>query len=139
MKAQISLLSLFSLLCTGLPALGQEAGMGGPTRAVAVPAAPAHADRQLLDNADKMRQKIVASLSDYVVVFTPRNDTESQRVGIPFTAFTNLPLHLAYDPISRQMMAQWTLGSLGLNGQTMQYQAYMDGSGTLRFALSAKF
>ena len=138
MKAQISLLSLFALFCTGLPALGQETGKSGPVRAVTLPATT-QADRQLLNDADQSRQKIVASLSDYLVVFNPRNDSESQRLGVPFTAFANSPFHLAYDPISRQMMAQWTLGSLGLDGQMLQYQAYMDVAGTLRFAVSARF
>jgi hypothetical protein len=137
-KAQRPLITLFFLFCTGLPALGQEASMGGPAY-TALHAAPAPTDRQSPGDADQTSGNIAASLSEHLVVFESRRDPENKRLGIPFTAFANSPMHLAYDPASRQMMAQWTFGSLGLIGHRLQYQAYMDVSGALSFVFSARF
>lgn len=137
-KAQLSIATLFLLFCTGLPALGQEAGMGVPAWSALQPA-PAPVDRQKPTDADQSSGNIAASLSERLVVFESRRDTENKRLGIPFTAFASSPMHLAYDPSSRQMMAQWTIGSPGLIGHRMQYQAYMDMAGGVSFALSARF
>jgi hypothetical protein len=137
-KAQLSLLPLFFLSCTGLPALGQEAGMNAPAY-TAIPARLPEAARALPNDADQDSSKIAASLSNHLVVFESRNDTENKRLGIPFTAFSNSPLHLAYDPASRQMMAQWTSGSHRLSGDRLQYQTYMGATGALNFLFSARF
>jgi len=137
-KAQRPLLTLFFLFCTGLPALGQEAGMGGPAY-TARHAAPVPTDRQSPKDADQTKGSIAESLSERLVVFESRRDPENKRLGIPFTAFADSPMHLAYDPTSRQMMAQWTFNSLGLISHRLQYQAYMDVTGALSFVFSARF
>jgi hypothetical protein len=138
MKAQVSLASLSLLLCTWLPALAQETGAVNPVYALTKPAT-AQSDRQMNEDADKTRQKIAASLSDNLVIFSSSHDAQSQRLGVPLTAFADSPFRLAYDPAGRQVMAQWTRGSLGLSGQGLQYRAYMDAAGSLGFALSAGF
>ena len=137
-KAQLALITLFFLFCSGLPALGQDAGMGGQAR-TALNTAPAPTDRPSPRDADQTSGQIAESLSERLVVFESRRDTEYKRLGIPFTAFANSPMHLAYDPASHQMMAQWTFSSLGLVGHRLQYQAYMDVSGALSFVFSARF
>jgi hypothetical protein len=138
MKAQVSLASLTLLLCTGLPAPAQEAGAVNPAYALTKPAT-AKPDRGMNEEADRTRQKLAASLSDNLVIFSASHDTQSKRLGVPLTAFADSPLRLAYDPAGRQVMAQWTLGSLGLSGQGLQYRAYMDAAGSLGFVLSAGF
>jgi hypothetical protein len=138
-KAQLSLMTLFFLFCTGLPALGQEAGMNAPAYSSTLNAAPATAERQLHKDTDQTSGNIAASLSDHLVVFESRRDTEQKRLVVPFTAFADSPLHLAYDPASRQMMAQWKFDSPRLIGQTLQYQAYLDATGALSFVFSARF
>jgi hypothetical protein len=137
-KAQLPLITLFCLLCAGLPALGQEAGMGGPAY-TALHAAPAPTDRQSPKDADKTKDSIAESLSEHLVLFDSRPDRDNKRLGIPFTAFSNSPIHLAYDPASRQMMVQWKFGSPGLGGHTLQYQTYMDATGALNFVFNARF
>lgn len=137
-KAQRPLLTLFFLFCTGLPALGQEAGMGGPAYTALHAAAPTPSDRPSPKDADQ-KGSIAESLSERLVVFESRRDPENKRVGIPFTAFANSPMHLAYDPTSRQMMAQWTVSSIGLVSHRLQYQAYMDVTGAMSFVFSARF
>jgi hypothetical protein len=138
-KAQLSLMILFFLYCTGLPALGQEAGMNAPTYSNTLNAAPAAAERPLQKDSDQTSGNIATALSDHLVVFESRRDTEQKRLAIPFTAFANSPLHVAYDPASRQMMAQWKFDSPKLIGQTLQYQAYVDATGALSFVFSARF
>jgi hypothetical protein len=135
-KAQLSLITVFFLSSIGLPARGQEAVMGGPSYA-ALQAAPAPSERPSATDADQTKGAFAESLSERLVVFESRRDPDNKRLGIPFTAFANSPMHLAYDPASRQMMAQWT--SLGFIGNRLQYQAYMDANGALSFVLSARF
>jgi len=135
-KAQLSLITVFFLSSIVLPALGQEAGMAGPSYA-ALQAAPAPGERPSPTDADQTKGAFAESLSERLVVFESRREPDNKRLGIPFTAFANSPMHLAYDPTSRQMMAQWT--SLGLIGNRLQYQAYMDVNGALSFVLSARF
>lgn len=137
-RAQLSFMTLFFLFCTGLPALGQEAGMNAPVY-TAINATPTQADRQMVNDADQGTGNIAASLSDHLVVFESRPDRDNKRLGIPFTAFSNSPIHLAYDPASRQMMAQWKFVSPGLSGNRLQYQTYMDATGALSFVFSARF
>ena len=138
-KAQRPLLTLFFLFCTGLPALGQEAGMGGPSYTAALPTTPAPSDHPSPREADQTTGNIAESLSERLVVFESRRDPENKRLGIPFTAFADSAMHLAYDPVTRQMMAQWTVNSLGLLGNRLQYQAYMDVSGAVNFVLNARY
>jgi hypothetical protein len=138
MKAQVSLASLSLLLYAGLPAQAQEAGTINPVYALTKPAT-APSDRRTTEDADKTRQKIAASLSDNLVIFSSSHDAQSQRLGVPLTAFADSPFRLAYDPAGRQVMAQWTPGSLGRSGQGLQYRAYMDAAGSLGFVLSAGF
>jgi hypothetical protein len=137
-KAQRPLITLFFLLCTGLPAWGQEAGTGVPAY-TAPSAAPAPADHQQPNDADQPSGKIAASFGEYLMIFESRRDADDKRLGIPLTPFANSPIHLAYDPTSHQMMAQWAFGSLGLIGHKLQYQAYTDATGTLSFVFSARF
>lgn len=110
--------------------------MSGPSYA-ALQAAPAPDERPVATDADKTKGAFAESLSKRLVVFESRRDPDNKRLGIPFTAFANSPMHLAYDPSSRQVMAQWT--APGLIGNRRQYQAYMDVNGALSFVLSAGF
>jgi hypothetical protein len=138
LKARFSLLTLFFLFSTGLPALGQEAAMGGPTY-TALNAAPTPSVSQMPKDSDNETGTIAQSLSEHLVVFESRQDPGNKRLRIPFTAFANSPFHLAYDPTSRQMMAQWKFAASGLGGDRLQYQTYMDAAGTLNFVFSARF
>lgn len=82
---------------------------------------------------------MAASLNDHLAIFESRSDKDDKRLGIPFVAFANSPFLLAYDPVSRQMMAQWRFNSPRLVGQSVQYQTYMDANGALNFSFSARF
>lgn len=126
------------LSCTGLPALGQEAGMNAPAYA-AIKAPPPK--MEILTSTDKYQDSgnLAASLSKRLVLFESRRDADHKRVGIPFTAFAGSPFHLAYDPAGHQMMAQWTSSSRGLGGVRQQYQTYLDASGMLSFVFNARF
>lgn len=113
--------------------------MGGPAYTAALPTAPAPGDRPSPKEADQTTGNIAESLSERLVVFESLRDPENKRLGIPFTAFAGSAMHLAYDPVTRQMMAQWTVNSLGLLGNRLQYQAYMGVSGAVNFVLSARY
>jgi hypothetical protein len=138
LKAPLPFMTLFFLLSAGLPALGQETGRDGPTYS-ALQAAPVPPVRQTPRDSDKENGSIAQSLSEHLVVFESRQDPENKRLRIPFTAFANSAFHLAYDPASRQMMAQWKMGSAGFGGDRLQYQTYMDAAGALNFVFSARF
>jgi hypothetical protein len=136
-NAQLALATVMILSCTWLPALGQESGTSAPVDAATV--TPVKSERQVLSEADQKRQQIASSLGDYLVAFNSRYDTDNKRVGIPLASFARSSIQLAYDPTNRQMMAQWNLGSIDLLGQKFRYQAYVDGTGSAYFVLSARF
>lgn len=96
-------------------------------------------DRSLLAKSVSDRKAIEASLQNTLVAFETRHDGARKKLGVSLTSFSSSPLELAYDPNSKNLMAQWRSVYTTAAGQSFQYQAFVGESGTVNFVISSKF
>lgn len=92
-----------------------------------------------LANAEPLRNRLEASLKDYLVAFDSQLSKERYRVGLPLASFANKQVDVAYDLSGKNVMAQWRFAQSSAAGQRFDYQAYVGASGSVSLVLSSRF
>ncbi|MBT9505370.1 hypothetical protein [Rhodoferax sp.] len=95
--------------------------------------------RMLVSDAHASLRRIEASLSDYLVAFSPGLDGDRRRLGLPLASVANRGFKVAYDLSGKGVMAQWTYSQVSAKGNSWNFHTYLGQSGGLSFVLRADF
>ena len=96
-------------------------------------------DQEMIRNATTTVRQVESSVQDVLVVYKPRHDRETRRLGVPLISSGATGLGLAYDLSGKNLMAQWNFSQTQLGNTSVNYRAFLSESGQVSFTVSSRF